>query len=703
MKIGIIGCGLNSDYHINFARAYAGAEIVGVADLDEGKARECSRAYGIQRSFRDLGALVEQSKPEVLHIVTPPKTHYAVAKEAIERGLHVLIEKPLTLHAHEARELYNLAESKGVKLCPMHNHFFDPCMLKAREIIEDGRLGHVINVESYYGLNTQIDAFRRYPAPNVLPWLYSLPGGVFHDFMSHPLYVMLPYTGRPCEIRVMERSHGELPQDISDELRILIDGEKCAGTLVFSFAAKPHLHVVRIYGTSGMVQVDFNTMTTVFHPLSALPKAVQKVIYNVSESKQLFSSTVSNVWNFLKGKLRPYHGMQNLIHRFYDSIKGQGEVPVPKEHALMVMDAMEEIFKRVKNTKLDFESIIPVKQPGVKEELPKILVTGASGFLGTRLVELLAQKGYPVRALVRKLSNTKKLKACGVEIFFGDVADLESLRPAFRGIDMVVHTAADTAGNERDGEWSTIRGTRNVLDLCGQGGIRKLIYISSCAVYGVADYRKGAVVGEDATLERFPEKRGFYSWSKLKADQIIAEAITKGPMPIISLRPGTIWGPGGETFTPMMGFSLGEKLFAVIGNGKFVLPFVYIDNLVEAIVRGIENQGAGGGVYNVVDTERITKREYMNKLVKKLHPGATCLYIPYSFLYSAVYIQEQLFSWMGRKPFLTRYRLNSSQKSILYDSSKLQKELGWKPSVTLEEGVNSVLVHEANRSRKLAF
>jgi len=169
LKIGIIGCGLNSDYHINFARAYAGAEIVGVADLDEGKARECSRAYGIQRSFRDLGALVEQSKPEVLHIVTPPKTHYAVAKEAIERGLHVLIEKPLTLHAHEARELYNLAESKGVKLCPMHNHFFDPCMLKAREIIEDGRLGHVINVESYYGLNTQIDAFRRYPAPNVLP------------------------------------------------------------------------------------------------------------------------------------------------------------------------------------------------------------------------------------------------------------------------------------------------------------------------------------------------------------------------------------------------------------------------------------------------------------------------------------------------------------------------------------------------------
>jgi len=703
MKICIIGCGLNSAYHINFATAYPSAEVSGVVDLEEGKARAFAEKYGIAHYYSSLRGLVEVSRPEAVHIVTPPKTHYAVAKEAIELGLHVLIEKPFTLHAHEAKELYNLAEAKGVKLCPMHNHFFDPCMLKARDLVEGGSLGQVINVESYYGLNTRIDAFRKYPAPNVLPWLYSLPGGVFHDFMSHPLYVMLPYTGRPREIRVMERSHGELPQDISDELRILIDGENCAGTLVFSFAAKPHLHVVRIYGTSGMVQVDFNTMTTVFHPLSALPKAVQKVLYNVSESKQLFFSTVSNVWNFLRGKLRPYHGMQNLIHRFYDSIKGQGEVPVPKEHALMVMDTMEEIFKQVKNTKLNFESIIPVKQPGVKEGLPKILVTGASGFLGTRLVELLVQKGYPVRALVRKLANTKKLKACGVEIFFGDVADLESLRPAFRGIDMVVHAAADTAGTERDGEWSTIRGTRNVLDLCGQDGIRKLIYISSCAVYGVADYRKGAVVGEDASLERFPERRGFYAWSKLEADHIVAEAITEGPIPIISLRPGTIWGPGGEIFTPMMGFSLGEKLFAVIGNGKFVLPFVYIDNLVEALVRGIENHGAAGGVYNVVDQERITKRDYMNKLVKKLYPGATCFYIPYNFLYSVVFVQEKLFSWMGRKPFLTRYRLNSSQKSILYDSSKLERELGWKPSVTLEEGVKSVLDHEANRSRKLAF
>jgi len=389
--------------------------------------------------------------------------------------------------------------------------------------------------------------------------------------------------------------------------------------------------------------------------------------------------------------------MQNLIHRFYDSIKGQGDVPVSKEHALMVVEAMDEIFKQVKNIKLDITPIFSAKQAGIKEGLPRILVTGASGFLGSRLLETLTERGYAVRALVRKLSDTKKLETCGVEIFFGDVADLESLQPAFQDIDVVVHAAADTAGNERDGEWSTIRGTRNVLELCDQSKIKKLIYISSCAVYGIADYKEGTVVAEDASLERFPEKRGFYSWAKLKADQIVSEAMANGALPIMNLRPGTIWGPGGEIFTPMMGFSLGAKLFAVIGNGKFVLPYVYIDNLVEAIILGIEKKETVGGIYNVVDVERITKKEYMNRVVKKIHPRAACLYIPYCLLYAAVYLQEKLFSWMGRKPFLTRYRLTSSQRSILYDSSKLQRDLGWQPSVSFEAGARNVVEHELQR------
>ncbi len=690
MKIAIVGCGLNSDYHINFARAYPGAEIVGVVDASEQRAMRCRERFGIDRSYPDIASLVEDARPDVIHIVTPPFTHFDLASQAIEAGCHVLVEKPMCLSLDEGERLFSLAERKGVELCSMHNHFFDPCMLKAREIVRSGRLGRVINVESHYGLNTRIDAFMRYPRPDVLPWLYGLPGGVFHDFMPHPLYVMLPFLGDVEDVQVVEKSMGELPQGISDELRILVKGRDALGVLTFSFASKPHHHFVRIYGTKMMVHVNFDTMTTVVHPVSSLPKAAQKATYNLSESWQLGTATLKNVWEFGTGKLRPYQGMKNLIHRFYDAVKSGGEVPVSKHEALNVLAVMDRIWPQVKNTGLRFENIVHQE----KREGQRVLVTGASGFLGTRLVEMLCERGYPVRALVRKLSNIKRLKMLPVEIMYGDVGSIESLRPVFEGVDFVVHAAADTEGREEEGETVTVQGTRNVIDLCRQNGVKRLVYISSCSVYGVADYAENQIVTEESSLERLPEQRGFYSLAKLRAENLVSEAMKQGDVPIVCLRPGTIFGPGGEIFTPMMGFSLGTRLFAVIGPGDFVLPLVYIDNLCDAIITAIQSDRGDNEVFNVVDSGRLTKKDYMDMLVRKLYPEARVVYIPYRALHEIVRLQERLTAVMGRKPFLTRYRLKSSQNRIVYDSSKIDRTYGWKPPLTLAEGIEAVLEYE---------
>jgi len=697
MKIGIVGCGLNSDYHINFARSYPGAEIVGIVDKDAQKANDCAQKYGIPAVFASIKDLVLQGKPDVIHIVTPPKTHAALAKEAITMKCHVLVEKPLALSLSEAKELYELADQYEVKLCTMHNHFFDPCFANVHEHVKKGDFGKIINVESYYGLNTQIPAFRDYPAPNVLPWLYTMPGGVYHDFMTHPLYVMLGYTGKPIEIKVMHRTCGTLPHSIPDELRILINGEKAFGTLTFSFAARPHLHFVRIYGTSMMAEVDFNTMVNVMHPLSSLPKAAQKATYNLAESWQLFKSTTSNVINFVRGKLKPYQGMRVLIHRFYDFLQGKGEIPVTREEALLVLETMDEIWKQVPPKRFDFSPIVPTKSYAIKQK-EKVLVTGGTGFLGSGLIQRLIAEGYPVRVLARKLSKFDYLKNLGVEIFFGDVADRESLSAAFAGIGLVIHAAADTAGNAKAGELSTIQGTKNILDLCRQFAVKKLVYVSSCSVYGVADYKKGDLVNEESSLERFPELRGHYSLAKLKAEQIITEAMKDVRLPIVCLRPGTYFGPGGDIFTPMMGLSAGRKLFAIIGRGDFVLPLVSIDNLVDAIVAVMQKEKSNGRIYNVVDSDPPTKKQYVESFLKRLYPAAKYLYIPYTVFYGIVYLQEIMVGMLKRNPFLTRYRLVSSQKKISYDSSRIRNELNWTPPSTTRETYEKVIAYEWNRA-----
>ena len=350
----------------------------------------------------------------------------------------------------------------------------------------------------------------------------------------------------------------------------------------------------------------------------------------------------------------------------------------------------------IENKTLSFETVIPAKNPKAEDEGIKILVTGATGFLGSRLVEVLIQRGYRVRALARKSSSIDRLIKLGVEIFFGDVGSKASMKPAFEGVDVVIHAAADTAGNEEDGEVSTIQGTTNIIDLCSDYKIKKLVYISSCSVYGVADYKKGELVTEDSSLERFPEKRGYYSDAKLKADQAIANAMNKDKFSIVNLRPGTIFGPGGEVFTPMMGFSLGTRLFGIIGNGDFVLPLVYIDNLVDAIITAIEKEESNGKIYNVVDSDNLTKKQYIENFIKKLYPKAKCFYIPYSLFYLIVFFQEILTRMLKRKPFLTRYRLASSQKNILYDSTKIQRDLNWNPPVTTQQAINNVIQYEKN-------
>jgi 2-alkyl-3-oxoalkanoate reductase len=697
MKIGIVGCGLNSDYHMNFARAYQGADIVGVVDKDTEKAKECASRFDIKGIFSSIRELVETGRPDVIHILTPPRTHFPLAKEAIETGCHVLVEKPMALNLEEAKILYALAEQYGVKLCTMHNHFFDPCMIKAHNLIQEGQVGRIMNVESYYGLNTEIAAFRYYPAPNVLPWLYNLPGGVYQDFMAHPLYVMLDFTGKLKEIKVMKQFHGVLPQDMPDELRIMINGERALGTLTFSFAAQPHLHFVRIYGTKMMVEVDINTMTTVTHPLSSLPKAAQKATYNLTVSWQLLKGTTSNVVNFVRGKLKPYHGMRTLIHTFYDSIKNNTEPPVTKEQALRVIETMDEIWKQMDLQPLDFTPVIQQDFPYPLRHTEKILVTGGTGFLGKRMVELLVKEGYPVRVLARKLSKTERLRELGVEIFFGDVADQESLKSAFKGIDVVVHAAAGTSGSKKDSETGTIRGTQNVIELCKNSSIKKFIYISSCSVYGVSDYKRNQVVTEDSSLERFPEQRGVYSASKQRAEELVMEAMKGAYFPVVILRPGTIFGPVGEIYTPMMGFSLKKKAFVVIGMGKFELPFVYIDNIIDAIIQSIQRPEANNQIFNVIDTEKVTKKQYIEKVVKKVYHGSPVIYFPYPILYSITWLQELLCRLLKRAPFLTRYRLVSSQRNIRYDNSRIAERLQWSPRVSFNEAASAIIHHERSK------
>ena len=328
---------------------------------------------------------------------------------------------------------------------------------------------------------------------------------------------------------------------------------------------------------------------------------------------------------------------------------------------------------------------------GDRVDRKTVMITGATGFLGGRLAERLVQHGFRLKALVRARSRTARLEALGAALCVGDLGDRASIEAAMQGADVVVHAAADTRGVAHMRFDATVQGTEHVLDAARSAGVDQVIYISSCSVYGVAACRPGATIDEAGPLEPFPERRGHYSLSKFRAEAVVRAVMRQTTPSITCLRPGTIWGPGGELFTPMMGFKLGSRLVVMIGGAGFILPLVYLDNLVEAIIGCIGHPAARGEIFNVVDTPWVDKATYARKVLKPLMPGAVFLRLPYWALYAAVACQEALCRMIRRPPALTRYRLISSQRPVVYDAGKITRALGWTPAVGFDQAVKFML------------
>jgi len=243
-------------------------------------------------------------------------------------------------------------------------------------------------------------------------------------------------------------------------------------------------------------------MTFLLQSTSSLPKAVSKATFNLSQAYQLSKHTVRNTLALMTGKLKPYQGMKNLIYEFYRSVSSHSGHPVPKDLVLETARCKDEIWRKCKKLHLDWAPR-PSRQRTLRTK-EGVLVTGASGFLGTLVVRKLVQEGYPVRAFVRKLSRIRHLEEMGVEIVFRDIREEQALDRAVSSVRSVVHLAAETSGNPRTSEDVTVRGTENLIRAVRKAGVTKVIYMSSMSVYDTVGAREGSGYDEDAPLEPEP-------------------------------------------------------------------------------------------------------------------------------------------------------------------------------------------------------
>jgi nucleoside-diphosphate-sugar epimerase len=323
----------------------------------------------------------------------------------------------------------------------------------------------------------------------------------------------------------------------------------------------------------------------------------------------------------------------------------------------------------------------------------KVLVTGATGFLGTSLVErLLARGETDIRCLVRSPGRGSRLEALArrpeaeVELFAGSLASPKAAAAALEGVSVVYHLAASLLGAAADIFLNTVVASKNLLEaIAAAGRPIKVVLVSSFGVYGVADLPRGHLVDEVTPLEPHPERRDLYSQAKLRQEKLFREYQARSGFPLVVLRPGVIYGPRGSRLSARIGLNL-MGVFLYLG-GDNVLPLTYVDNCAEAIALAGQRAEAEGQTYNVVDDDLPTCRQYLARYRREVEP-LRVLPIPYPAIQaiSSAVQRYHAFSKGQLPAIFTPYKTATSWGGNRFDNTKL-KSLGWKPLISTDEGM----------------
>ncbi len=234
LRVAIVGCGKIADDHCSQIQRIKGCEIVGVCDREPLMARQLYERFRVKRHFGDIEQLLKEGSPDVIHICTPPQSHFEIASHCLEAGCHVYVEKPFALSEKDTRRLINLANQRGLKITAGHDDQFRQASRRMRVLVQSGYLGSgPVHMESYYCYELGASAYSGALLNDKKHWVRQLPGKLLHNIISHGIARIAEFlTGDALEVIAHGftspalKSMGET--EIVDELRVIIDRERSA-------------------------------------------------------------------------------------------------------------------------------------------------------------------------------------------------------------------------------------------------------------------------------------------------------------------------------------------------------------------------------------------------------------------------------------------------------------------------------------------
>jgi nucleoside-diphosphate-sugar epimerase len=317
-------------------------------------------------------------------------------------------------------------------------------------------------------------------------------------------------------------------------------------------------------------------------------------------------------------------------------------------------------------------------------------VTGGSGFVGGALIERLRREGWDVRALARSEQAAGRVRELGAQPVSGDLGDRDSLRTGAEGCELAFHAAAKVEdwGDPAEFERVNVQGTQNVIDASREAGVRRLVHVGTEAALMAGQ----PLVNVDESAPLRPDSPALYPSSKAKAEQLVRAANGDGIETVV-VRPRFVWGSGDSTLLPQIVEMVRSGRFRWVGGGRHLTATTHIDNTVEGLWLAATRAPAGG-VYFVTDGEPVAFREFLTKMVGTEGVEIPDKSVPAGVARVAAATAEGIWRRLRRpgSPPLTRFAVWVSSQECTIDISRAERELGYRPVISREEGLAEMAV-----------
>lgn len=681
--MALLGTGYIAEWHAKAIASIRDTELVAVCDQLQSRAAAFAQKFDVPRVYSTLETMLSAEQLDSVHVLVPPDIHFQAVKTILAAGVNAFIEKPMCLCPEECEVLTRAAGERKLKLGVGHNFLFSECYERLRSDWRDGILGSIDHLT--------ITWHRELPQATTGPfdiWMLREPRNVMLEVGSHCVAQMLDLLGLPDGIQAQPSNPIDLPSGQKFYRRWHVSAAKgrTAIELRFSFVPGFGEYTIQARGSLASATVDFDRDTYTLRRHRPLSEDFDRYAMVADGAKCDRRQARRTLMNYVLSKFHlrsngtPYGAsIASALNAFYATSGGALDERIGGQRGVEVTRICEQIGKAAVAVNVPLTAESPPIET-IELPAPRILILGATGFIGRELTRQLIGSGHRVRALVRNPGKlAADLRDSRVDCVRGDLNDGAALRNAMAGIDCVYHLARADVKSWADYQRYEIGVTRAIAEAALSAGVKRFIYTGT-----IDSYYAGSQAG--TITERTPtdpgiDRRNLYARAKAASESMLLQMHRERGLPLVILRLGIVIGHGGSPMHWGIGRWWYGSVCQIWGSGRHPLPLVLVEDVAKGLVAASEVPGIEGESFNLVADPCLNAQEYLDEIDR-----FSGIQIRRSTTPIVKFYLTDMFKWVAKviarhphRSFPSYRDWESRRQSAIFDCTKAKVRLSWKP------------------------